>query len=449
MINAYVGRDAFREGVRRYMRAHAFGNTVDGDLWTAMQMAAGKPILDIEHDITRQEGVPLISVAGTGAGVTLSEGRFANDPDTIAAAPAQTWRLPISAETVGGSGLNKTLLSAPVAVAVSSPALVNAGQTTYARVLYPQKMFDALASRFAILAPADQFGILNDTAALGLAGYEPASSLLVLAKAMPVDASPIVWQRLVTLFRIIDGHYANGPRRIVFQRFALSILHPLSQRYGFSGQAGEDGNVEILRTSLNELEGAFGDKAVIAWAKRTLASGEGSAADRRTARGVMAAQADTASFDQLLAQARAQRDPLEKQHIFQAMAGVRDPALAGRMVQIAFGDDPPAGTGPYLLETLGANHPDLAWTLGLPHLEDPNLPLENDMRWSLAVDLASRSSRTERIADVQAYENRNVPMDARRPFLGALAAIRENQIISAKALPEIDAWLSSHPLTTQ
>jgi aminopeptidase N len=34
-------------GVRRYMQAHAFGNTVDSDLWSLMQRAVGKPILAI------------------------------------------------------------------------------------------------------------------------------------------------------------------------------------------------------------------------------------------------------------------------------------------------------------------------------------------------------------------------------------------------------------------
>ena len=447
MINAYVGRDAFREGVRRYMRAHAFGNTVDSDLWTAMQTAAGKPILDIEHDITRQEGVPLVQVAATQTGVTLSEGRFANVPGTIASAPAQTWRLPISVETVGVNDVKGTVLSAPVTLAVASPALVNVGQTTYARVLYPQKGFDALASRFATLSSSDQLGLLNDTAALGFAGYERASNVLVLAKALPVRADPIVWQRVLSIFKTIDERYSDGPNRAAYRRFALAVLHPLSLSLGFSGTAGEDGNVEILRTSLNKREGAFGDEAVIAWARRTLASGAGSAADKRTALDVVAAQADTATFDALLAKAKAEKDPLEKQHSLQALAGVQDPALARRMVEIAFGDDPPAGAGPYLMEPISENHPDLAWTFGLPHLEDPKLPLENFIRWLIVSGLASNSSRSDRIAELQAYEERNVPVEARRPFLGAIAAIQENQIIAAKALPEIDVWISSSAAT--
>ena len=62
MLEGYVGEDAWREGVRNYMKAHAYGNTVSDDLWREVQAAAGKPILDIAHDFTLQPGVPMIRV---------------------------------------------------------------------------------------------------------------------------------------------------------------------------------------------------------------------------------------------------------------------------------------------------------------------------------------------------------------------------------------------------
>jgi len=33
MLEAYVGEDAFRAGVRNYIAHHAYGNTVTDDLW--------------------------------------------------------------------------------------------------------------------------------------------------------------------------------------------------------------------------------------------------------------------------------------------------------------------------------------------------------------------------------------------------------------------------------
>ena len=443
MINAYVGRDAFRAGVRRYMRAHAFGNTVDSDLWTAMQQAAGKPILEIERDATRQEGVPLIRAASKGSAITLSEGRFAADPTTIATAPPQTWLLPVAIENLDHPKSQVELLRGSTGFEISSPVLINAGQTSYARVLYPKPAMDALVERMAALAPADQFGLLNDSLALGLAGYAPASNVLALAKAVPVDADPIVWQRAISVLRNLDSYYAPGTERTAYRQFALTLLKPIASRLGFEARPKEDGNIQILRTSMEEVRGVFGDPAVLVWAKKILASHSGSAVDRRTALTVVAGQADTATFDALLAQAKAERDPLVKQHFFEALAEVQDPILARRMVEIAFGGDPPAGAGPYLLGSLAQNHPDLTWDGALAHIKDPKLALESTMRWRLAIFIASRSALPARMEAVKVYEQ-SVPVPARRPFSGAIASIRQNQHIQEKAIPEITRWVAAH-----
>ena len=57
-----------------------------------------------------------------------------------------------------------------------------------------------------------------------------------------------------------------------------------------------------------------------------------------------------------------------------------------------------------------------------PRLEDPQLP---------------------RIADLEAYESRNVPPEARKPFLEWVAAIHRNRRIANRILPEIDGWIGA------
>ena len=44
MLEGYVGDDAWRDGVRSYMKTHAYGNTVSDDLWREIEAAAGKPV---------------------------------------------------------------------------------------------------------------------------------------------------------------------------------------------------------------------------------------------------------------------------------------------------------------------------------------------------------------------------------------------------------------------
>ena len=445
MMSAYVGRDHFRAGVRRYMQAHSFGNTVDSDLWTLLQQEAGKPILAIERDFTRQAGVPLVKVTGTSKGVKLEEARFAQDPVSISRESPRTWQLPLAVGTAGRvEGGETLLLKGVMDVAVPAPVLVNAGQFAYARVLYAGGTFDALAPALAALGPMDQLGLLNDTFALGTSGYAPANRIVKLPAALPVDANPIVWGRVIDLLEDLDIHYGATPARAAFRSFALDLLAPLVARVGLTATAGESSNVTVLRASLLDAMSTFGDAPMIERARKNFAASAGTPAELRTALSIVAEHADAATFDTLLERARRASDPLEKQHLFSALAGVADPALARRMTEVALSDQVPAGTAPTLIEALAVQHPDQVWQAVAARLEDASLALSKSDRWQLAAAIAGDSADPRRVADLEAYVARNVPAEARRPFLQAEASIHHNQRLASQVLPEIDAWIRDH-----
>ncbi|HSY30196.1 MAG TPA: M1 family metallopeptidase, partial [Burkholderiaceae bacterium] len=62
MIEDYLGANDFRNGIRDYMKSHAYGSASSDDLWTALEHASGKPIASIAHDFTLRPGLPLITV---------------------------------------------------------------------------------------------------------------------------------------------------------------------------------------------------------------------------------------------------------------------------------------------------------------------------------------------------------------------------------------------------
>jgi aminopeptidase N len=276
-----------------------------------------------------------------------------------------------------------------------------------------------------------------------MAGYAPGTDLVKLAALLPAEANPIVWDRVLEMFTEIDTHYGNTPQRAAFRRFALDVLVPLAIRLGPRGAVKEASNIEILRSQLQETEGRFGDAEVIATARRRLDSAEGTPAEQRTAIDIVAAQADATTFDALLSRAKQIGDPLEKLHLFRALAGVTDPTLARRMIDIALGDEVPAGTSPGLISRLARRHPDMVWEVLAPQLDDPKLPLSKAQRWNLAADVAGFSSEPQRIADLEAYEARSVPPEARKPFLSSVADIRRNQRIAKSVLPDIDRWIAA------
>ncbi|MBK8545539.1 MAG: hypothetical protein IPL62_19625 [Caulobacteraceae bacterium] len=74
MLEAYVGEEDFRTGVRNYINAHRYGNARTEDLWAAVQAASGQPVLEIAHSFTGQPGFPLLT-ASSGAVAAAADTR--------------------------------------------------------------------------------------------------------------------------------------------------------------------------------------------------------------------------------------------------------------------------------------------------------------------------------------------------------------------------------------
>src|SRR3546814_14792808 len=87
MLEGFAGEDAWRSGIRAYMKQHAYGNTVTDDLWKAVEGAGAKGVVGIAHDFTSQPGLPLVKVdsaqcQGGSTLLSLSQGEFSPDRHT-------------------------------------------------------------------------------------------------------------------------------------------------------------------------------------------------------------------------------------------------------------------------------------------------------------------------------------------------------------------------------
>ncbi|MBC7664319.1 MAG: M1 family metallopeptidase, partial [Caulobacter sp.] len=256
MLEAYVGPDAWRAGVRAYMKQHAYGNTRSDDLWTKIEKAAGKPILDIAHDFTLQPGVPMIRVAdavckGSSTTVSLVQDEFSRD---VPNKKPLAWRVPVIVQIAGNDKLARTVVAggkATISVPGCGAVIVNAGQSGYFRTLYTPAAFAPLAAAFSKLEPIDQLGVLSDSWSLGLAGLQPTSDFLDLAKNAPLSADPQVWGKIAGVFASINSYYEGEPaRRQKFRTFAIARLAPVMTQIGWNARAGEPDTIANLRSQL-------------------------------------------------------------------------------------------------------------------------------------------------------------------------------------------------------
>ena len=101
MLEQYIGADVFRDGVRTYLKAHAYGNTVTADLWDALEEASGAPVRDVMDTFILQGGHPLVSLEGD----TLTQQPFALGPVPAGTTSSigSAWRVPVAVRALPGA----------------------------------------------------------------------------------------------------------------------------------------------------------------------------------------------------------------------------------------------------------------------------------------------------------------------------------------------------------
>jgi aminopeptidase N len=449
MIEQHVGAERFRDGVRAYMRAHAYGNAVTSELWDAIEAASGRPMRGIAEDFTFRAGVPLISVEPApceqgGRTVAVSQGRFALDDDSRA---PRVWHVPVTAQSVGGGTAGAVTSddgSATLELRGCGPVVVNPSQTGYYRTFYPRAAFAELANSFARLAPADQLGLLYDARAQSVAGLVPYSSVHDLVRRTPADADPLVFEWIARDLASTDLLYADLPGRDAFRAYARALLAPQLERLGWDKRRGEAANDAILRERLIAVLSQLADPAVEAEARRRFASDTIPGALREETLNAVGRGADAATFDALLARARATTEPLDMSNLYRALARARDPRLATRALELAFDPAVPFVLGPDMIADVAILHPRLAWDFVAANREKLDPRLDPLAALQFVARLAGGGHDATLQRDLRAYIDRDVPSDLRSVSEAQYLRLSERLMIRSERLPELDTWLRSN-----
>jgi aminopeptidase N len=451
MLEDYVGADAWREGVRSYIRKHAYGNAVTDDLWREIDKAApGRQLMQVAHDFTLQPGVPLIKVGTScesgATRVVLEQGEYTVDrPDKT---PLR-WRVPVTVR--GGDGkVVRVLVDGQASVVVPGcdvPVLVNAGQKGYYRTLYAPAQFKALGDNFARLPVVDQLGLMLDTSALASAGLQPESDLLDIADRIPLDASPDLWHQVAGTLAGIDEMYKGDPvRRAAFREYALSRLSPKFGQLGWEDREGDSSTTKQLRTGLIGILAGMGDEQVIAEARRRFAA---SATDpaalppdlRRTVLGIVAENADAATWDKLHAMARGEESSMIRDQYYGLLARAKDKALAQRALDMALTDEPGATNSAGMISAVSREHPDLAFDFAVAHRQQVDTLVDSTSRARYYPGLGSGANDLAMVDKIRAFADKYIAPTSRRSAETAIAAIQTRVRLRASNLPQVDAWL--------
>ncbi len=452
MLEGFAGEDVWRNGIRSYMKAHAYGNTVTDDLWKAVEGAGAKGLVAIAHDFTSKPGIPLVKVEsaqcqGGSTLLTLSQGEYSRDNKDKA---PLSWNVPVMAQTIGGAPQRLILQGkGQMTLPGCGAYVINAGQTGYYRSLYPAANVEALAKGFTRLSSIDQTGLLADNYQLGLGGYQPIGLALDLIDAVPANASPAVLAEvpgyLGSAYDMLEGDAAAQAR---VGAYATAKLGPVLSRIGFDAKAGEGPQVPVLRSALVSTLGDMGDKAVVAEANRRFAALESDPAAldgplRNVWLGIIAKNADQATWDKLRMMAKGAKTDLEKSTLYALLGGARDQKLGAQALDLALTDEPGKTTSAAIIGQVGYEHPMLAVDYVLAHRAQYEALIDVSARSQALARLGGGSADPAMAAKLDAYATQYLTPESRKVVDRAIAAIKTRVETRQRLKAPLAAWFAA------
>ena len=451
MFEDYVGSDAWRDGVRSYVRAHAYGNAVTDDLWREIAKAApDKQFIEVAHDFTLQPGIPLIRSASAcidgKTRVTLQQGEYTIDRKDK---QPLRWRVPVTLRGADGKDV-RTLVDGNATVDLpgcAGPVLVNAGQKGYYRTLYSPEQFKALSEGFERLPVVDQLGVMMDASALAAVGLQPEADTLDLTAKVAGDAPPDLWQRVSrTLGGLDDLFEGDAPRQAAFRRYAYARLEPVLASLGWDDREGESAQTRQLRGSLIGMLGAMDDPQVIAEARRRfdafLVKPESLSPElRRTVLGVVARHADAKTWEQLHALAKKETSSMVRDQYYRLLAQSKDVALAQRALDMALTDEPGATNGAGMIGGVSREHPDLAFDFAVAHREKVETLVDGTSRAGYFPQLGASADNLQMVDKINAFADKYIAATSRRDAETVIAGIQTRVRLRGERKPQVDAWL--------
>lgn len=232
MIEAYVGDEAFREGVRKYLSQHAYSNAAGNDFWSALQNASSKQVSKIMLQWVQQAGYPVVTVSLHDNHLKLQQERF-----LISGKSDQTkWPIPIIIEM---NGQRKDILMEGWEETVECKGLrslkINPDHTGFYSVRYVGLEDFVWRSK---LTPYDKWGLIFDSFSFLLSGKLTFNEYLAVLNKFKSESETLPAQEVSDELALL---YALAPSKVkeISKLFHTSFFDLLQNK--------TDENSSILR----------------------------------------------------------------------------------------------------------------------------------------------------------------------------------------------------------
>lgn len=343
MLHDYLGDGDFRDGLRVYLKRHAYGNTDTIDLWKAWEEVSGKPVTKFMSAWTMQSGYPIVRAQISGKNPKFEQERFYLNP-AAKKVPA-VWPVPLLASEKLDFTTLDTAERAIGPNKLSGEFLLNHNRTSFFRAIYDAKHLEDLAKAVSAgkLGMLDRLGLLADSFEAAKAGYGSSVDTLGLLGAYGKEDSPLVWDVIAGSIGSIRMVMNDDEVRDGLKPLARKLSAAQLQRLGWEEKPGDSHFDLLLRPTILGLSSFGEDPSVVKEATDRFAAMEKPEDIHPDLRGVVyatvARHGGKAEFDKMVAMHNASENSEERVTLAGSLTGFKQPELIKRSLDMIMSDD--------------------------------------------------------------------------------------------------------------
>ena len=189
MLQAYMGTEDFRAGLRLYFTKHQYTNTRAEDLWSAFSEISGKDISSFMNAWITQPGFPVVHVEQSDDSLALRQEQFfiGEHDDTV-----RSWPVPLH----GVSSQIPELLEADTVTIPyndTTPFRINKGGTAHFITHYDTATRSELLESIQTLPTIDRLHFLHEQTLLAQAGIISSAELIPVLQQYKDETEETVW----------------------------------------------------------------------------------------------------------------------------------------------------------------------------------------------------------------------------------------------------------------
>ncbi len=378
MLEQHIGPTVFRDGVRDYLHAHAYGNADTNDLWVSLGKLAKQPVPELMNGWIFQPGFPLVTAnVSPSSELTITQQRFSYLSGTQSGPlQDQLWQIPLQMRVTGGGKTSTSrILLTKKDTTVSLPhdwesVLINEGGHGFYRVRYAPVLLDRILNAGIDRLPAtERFNLINDAWATTVAGLMSLTDYLDLTARFTEERDKNVWALLLESFSFLSRIITSEDRQAL-EAFVRGRVGSTVADLGWEPKHGESELTKQLRGELIGAQGKLGNDPVIQRRAAELYRAyrnDAKAVDPNIVPSLVAILAhtgDAARYEEFDERRRTASTPQEERRYLFSLASFRAKALFERTLARTISGEIRTQDAPFLVSAMLGNVDgrELAWT---------------------------------------------------------------------------------------